>query len=388
MSELFSHTETWLREHHGLDTAREIYQQPRLWRQLHEELQQSAPGWQSFLRPLLSDPSLQIVLCGAGSSAFAGRSLAPWLREKCGLDAVAYGSTDLVPTPLQYLNPHRPTLLVSYGRSGDSPESVAAVQRADRLLPRCYHLMITCNPDGELARYAQGRQNAYSLIMPRGSHDRGFAMTSSFSCMTLATILLLGPQTLEQSAAPLRRMADWCERERENWQSQAKTLAAGGFKRLMVLGGSCFIGIAEEAALKMLELTAGHIATRYDSPMGVRHGPKFMIDGDTLVMLMMSSEDDCRQYDLELLHELRHDALARQIVALSGRHEEGLRVVGGDFDDIWLLFPYLVYLQMLAFETSLAIGITPDNPCPTGEVNRVVKGVTIYPFRSSPSATS
>ena len=29
---------------------------------------------------------------------------------------------------------------------------------------------------------------------------------------------------------------------------------------------------------------------------------------------------------------------------------------------------------------SLSLGITPDNPCPTGEVNRVVKGVTLYPY--------
>jgi tagatose-6-phosphate ketose/aldose isomerase len=38
---------------------------------------------------------------------------------------------------------------------------------------------------------------------------------------------------------------------------------------------------------------------------------------------------------------------------------------------------------MLAFESSLALGLTPDNPCPTGEVNRVVKGVTIYRYPSS-----
>lgn len=50
-------------------------------------------------------------------------------------------------------------------------------------------------------------------------------------------------------------------------------------------------------------------------------------------------------------------------------------------DDIWLLFPYLLFTQMLAFEFADA-GADPDNPCPTGEVNRVVKGVTIYRFPS------
>ena len=36
--------------------------------------------------------------------------------------------------------------------------------------------------------------------------------------------------------------------------------------------------------------------------------------------------------------------------------------------------------QAFAFHSSIALGNTPDNPSPTGEINRVVQGVTIYPF--------
>jgi tagatose-6-phosphate ketose/aldose isomerase len=35
---------------------------------------------------------------------------------------------------------------------------------------------------------------------------------------------------------------------------------------------------------------------------------------------------------------------------------------------------------MLALYKSLSYNITPDNPCPTGEVNRVVKGVILHPY--------
>ena len=41
---------------------------------------------------------------------------------------------------------------------------------------------------------------------------------------------------------------------------------------------------------------------------------------------------------------------------------------------------YILFAQTLAVLKSLSMGITPDNPCPTGEVNRVVKGVTLYPY--------
>ena len=50
-------------------------------------------------------------------------------------------------------------------------------------------------------------------------------------------------------------------------------------------------------------------------------------------------------------------------------------------NNVILGMQYLAFGQILALKKSLSLGITPDNPCPTGEVNRVVKGVTIYQFK-------
>jgi tagatose-6-phosphate ketose/aldose isomerase len=386
MNGYFAYDAGWLEQRHALHTAREIWQQPDLWAALHQQLQTQQTQWQPFLAPLLSNPRLQIVLCGAGSSAFAGRALAPWLREKTGRDVVAYGTTDIVANPHQYLDLTRPTLLVSFARSGNSPESVATVELADQLLPESYHLMLVCNPDSKLAQYAHQRDNVCSLVMPQGSNDQSFAMTSSFSCMMLSAALLLGPHSLAETQRPLAAMVERCRELRETLQPQVKTLAASGFRRYITLGGSCFTGLAEEASLKMLELTAGQIVTRYDSPLGLRHGPKFMVDSQTLVLLMFSSGDYARQYDRDLWNELQRDGLAMQMVGLTGSAQplsDMILNLHHAEDDIWLLFPYLLFTQMLAFESSLALGLTPDNPCPTGEVNRVVKGVTIYRYPSS-----
>lgn len=379
MTGYFSYDADWLEQHHALHTAREIWQQPDLWAALHQQLVAQQEQCSAFLTPLLQNPRLQIVLCGAGSSAFAGRALAPWLREKTGRDVAAYGTTDIVANPLQFLDPSRPTLMVSFARSGNSPESVASVALADQLLPHCYHLMLVCNPDSQLANYAHGRENVCALVMPQGSNDQSFAMTSSFSCMMLSTALLLGPYSLDDARQPLAQMIECCKALRETQQSQVKTLANSGFNRYIVLGSSCFTGLAEEASLKMLELTAGQIVTRYDSPLGLRHGPKFMVDPQTLVLLMPSSNRYTHRYEQDLWDELQRDGLARQIVAPGNSATDRPEPT----DDIWLLFPYLLFAQMLAFETSLARGLTPDNPCPTGEVNRVVKGVTIYPYSAA-----
>lgn len=378
MNQHFSYSEEWLAKHKAGHTVHEICHQPRLWREQWTNLLNNQQC-QAFLQPLLADPQLQIILTGAGSSAFIGRALAPWLREKTGKDVQAYATTDIVATPLAFLSPKKKTLLVSFARSGNSPESVAAVQLAEQCVSDCYHLMITCNPNGELARYAEGKHHVCSLIMPEGSNDQSFAMTSSFSSMMLTGILLFGFD-LKETKTDFEQMITTCEQGLVNWQADVKSLAKQNFKRILYIGSNCFTGLAEEAALKMLELTAGQIATRFDSSLGLRHGPKFMIDNTALVVCLLSNDPYIRQYDIDLLNEIKRDGLAKQVISLSGSEHADSIHLNSQQNDIWLLFPYLVFAQMLSAESSLALSLTPDNPCPTGEVNRVVKGVTIYPF--------
>ncbi|MGH2908498.1 MAG: SIS domain-containing protein, partial [Solirubrobacteraceae bacterium] len=49
-------------------------------------------------------------------------------------------------------------------------------------------------------------------------------------------------------------------------------------------------------------------------------------------------------------------------------------------DDAGLALPAAVCAQLIAFQLSLALGRTPDDPFPGGQVNRVVRGVTVHPF--------
>jgi tagatose-6-phosphate ketose/aldose isomerase len=51
-----------------------------------------------------------------------------------------------------------------------------------------------------------------------------------------------------------------------------------------------------------------------------------------------------------------------------------------DAEDVDLLFPFLAAAQIFAFETSLACGLSPDDPNRAGTVHRVVQGVRIHPF--------
>ncbi|GHD65855.1 SIS domain-containing protein [Jeongeupia chitinilytica] len=380
MMRYLDHDHDWLVAHGAIHTAREIAQQPRLWREITATLQASAADWQPWLNDLLATPNLRVVMTGAGTSAFAGKTLAPVLRERTGLRIDPVATTDIVGDPQAWLDPRLPTLLVSFARSGNSPESVAAVELADQLLPDCRHLILTCNPDGALARYAAGNPRVRCVLMPDGANDQSFAMTSSFTSMFVSAALMLGAVPLADAAARVESVAALCEAKLALWPQRARQLAIDGFERVVYLGSNGLAGLAEEASLKLLELTAGRIATRFDSPLGVRHGPKFMIDARTCVLVFMSSKPYTRRYDDDLYAELVGNGIAPQVIALGTGAGDTLQVELADADDLWLALPYLLFAQLFAFEASLAAGLTPDNPCPTGEVNRVVQGVTIYPY--------
>ena len=386
MQKYLNYSLDWLEQRKAHHTAKEICQQPQIWRNLWQIIAQQQNQLQSFLQPLLSDPNLEIILTGAGSSAFGGVALAPWLREHTHRNVYAYGTTEIVADPLQYFTANKKTLVVSFARSGNSPESVAAVKLADQLISDCYHLFLICNPNCALSDYATNNNSLnriFQLVMPEGAHDLGFAMTSSISSMMLAALLLLGNIDQVVAHEAIMEIASICEQKIASWQEITKQLAHKNHQRVIYVGSSCFTGIAQESALKILELTAGKIASRFDSILGLRHGPKFMINSQSLVVCFFSNDHYIHQYDTDLFDELVHDHIATDVFALSGKNsgnKQNILALNSNLADCWLIFPYLVFAQMLAFEKSLSNDLTPDNPCPTGEVNRVVKGVTIYPF--------
>jgi tagatose-6-phosphate ketose/aldose isomerase len=247
-------------------------------------------------------------------------------------------------------------------------------------LAECRHLIVTCNGDGALYRRHHDKSGSLVALLPEATHDRGFAMTSSFTSMALAARRILLPdQPID--IARIGEAADLVSADRGGSLAAA---AAGGFKRVVYLGSRGLAGIADEAALKLLELTDGEIVAMAETPLGFRHGPKTFVDAETLVVLFLSNDPQARRYELDLAREIAADRIAGKLLVLAGR-AEGLEGLGADLlpgleaaSDAELSFPYLTWAQTFAFGRSLALGRTPDNPSRTGAVNRVVQGVTIY----------
>ena len=351
-------------------TGREIVQQPRVWQAAFAAIEDDKAAIDAWLHPLLAQPALRIVLCGAGTSSFIGATLAPWLRYRLRRRIDVLSTTDIVADPHQSFAEDIPTLMISCARSGNSPESAASIDLANRLLTDCHHLLLTCNPDGLLAQAGCQNARVLCLLMPKDTCDRGFAMTSSFTTMLVACTAIFTPNR-EQ----LTRAAALTEQVIAHQAGLVRKLAERKWSRLVVLGTGCLFGIAREAALKCLELSAGQVVSIPDTPLGFRHGPKSVVDNHTLIIHLQSVNPHSACYERDLLDELLRDYNREQIVTLS---PSSLKLPENALDEFWIALPYLVYCQMFAFFTALSLGIGADNPCPTGEVNRVVQGVRIY----------
>jgi len=365
-------------------TAREIAQQPQLWPEVARQVAADAE-LTAFLAPLLADPQLRLVLTGAGSSSFIGECLAPSLARIGARCIAAIASTDIVSCPESSLSANTPTLLVHFARSGNSPESVAALELAEQRVKRCAHLIVTCNAAGHLYRRAGTMRNAHAVLLPEASNDQSFAMTSSFTGMLLAAAAAL--QVLPADDTRIGRIARLGSEVMHSYLPVLASLVRAGFERVVYLGSNELKGLAHEAALKMLELTDGAVVAIADSPLGFRHGPKTILNDSTLVVAFLGNDAYARRYDLDLVTELRRDGVARRILALAGaadHAEHADTLVLGDnavaLNDIELCLPYVVFAQALAMLRSLSLGLSPDNPNAVGTVNRVVQGVTIYPY--------
>ncbi len=187
--DIFNYSEQKMQDTSSTFTLHEIYQQPATWKKTCAQMAACKTELQAFLDQVVKADDFDIILTGAGTSEFVGNSLFHALSVKYDHKVKSYATTDLVPSPEDLLSRRKPTILVSFGRSGNSPESIGAVDAAEVVCENLFHLFVTCNPEGALSKRANEQSNCFALNLTPETHDQSFAMTSSYSNMYLATYL-------------------------------------------------------------------------------------------------------------------------------------------------------------------------------------------------------
>lgn len=380
MNEIFGFNKEEILERNMKYTVKEISSQKEVWRSVYSKIKLKKDEIDNFLGKF--DKDTRIIFTGAGSSGFIGDSLAPIVRKECLFtDVESVHTTDIVGTPKQYLRGDKRTVLVSFGRSGNSPESIAAIDIANSLVNDIYHIIITCNPHGGLSKKRDGR--TLNLVFDELSND-GFAMTSSVTGMMLAAYSIFNIK--KDLTNEVEHISLYAKEIIDNKYKTISDAFSKNINRLVVLGAGNLFGAARESALKNIELTAGKVMTWYDSPMGFRHGPKAMLNENTLIVLYVSNNDYTRKYDIDMLKELS-GSRKNKLIAVSDKYYEDIEGCCDlylynskemELSEGFMPYTFILTAQILALFASVKLECTPDNPFPKGEVNRVVQGVIIH----------
>ena len=372
-------------------TVKEIMQQPKLWKKVYELVLNQKVKIEQFFKHLSDEYSrVRFVFTGAGTSSFVGETVVPYLRKNYsskGFEFHAIATTDLVSAPTYYFQDDIPTVLVSFARSGNSPESVAAVELGKKMISDFYQIVITCNEKGHLAEKVKDDSKALLLLMPTESNDLGFAMTSSFTCMLLSSLLVFQTEKLESLKGIVDKLSTCGESFLNELSNELSQIFQFDFERIIYLGSGILGSIARESSLKVLELTSGKVISMHETPLAFRHGPKSILNDKTLVVLFLSRDSYTRKYDKDLLKELYGENLDLKIVSIDSCYDQTVQKTtdwqlnvhnDGELEDIYLVFFYVLFAQALAVKKSIQLGLKVDNPSVNGMVNRVVQGVTIH----------
>jgi tagatose-6-phosphate ketose/aldose isomerase len=370
-------------------TASEIAGQVDIWEISAAKLFENADQLRLLLHSLRDARGGCVVCTGAGTSEFIGYCIEGLLRKRLGLPVNVFSTTRIVTTPWEIFFGGAKPLLLSFARSGNSPESVGAVQIAEMMGTDLNHLVVTCNREGELYHWALQRSNVVAICLHERTDDRGLAMTSSFTNMLIAGQAFSFVDSPDEYTTHLDKLITAGKEILREAPDRVKGVCDLDFNRAVFLGNGTSWGTAVESHLKLQELTSGRVMCAYDTFLGLRHGPEALINDRTLVVAYLSRNPYLRRYEEELLKELRKKRIGRVVLVCGSAIDESILSLSdcaidydpdGDLDiPDDLLPPVQVILgQLLGLFKSLTLGFKPDSPSEGGVINRVVEGVRVY----------
>jgi len=379
-----------------LYTPAEIAQQPATWRLTFSLFQKCRAELADFLQraglgpDVIGDPAQPkptVVLIGAGTSNYIGRSLIHVLRRLWKCEVIAVPSTSLLTHSDEWLVPGERYIWISFSRSGDSPEGVAVLEQALANHPEIYHVVVSCNAEGRMVRCAAGKRQAFTVVLDDIVNDRGLAMTSSFSNMVIFGQCMAHVHNLALYEPVFDRLVEAGTTFLPRAAEVAAELAQGSYTKVCFLGSGALEGVAVESALKVLELTAGRILTMSESAMGLRHGPMAALDDSTLLVAFLSSDERVSGYEKDLLQELRKKQVVKTQIAVAGYSQFPLDGLADRYLSPAIRIPVpddcrppvdVIFGQLLGLFFSVRCKLTPDRPSPNGVISRVVQDVKIY----------
>lgn len=334
----------------GQHTLSEITSQPAVWTEVIESFysrqDQVVAGYKALT------PS-NVLFIGCGSTYYLSQIAAALFQGLTDIPAKAAPSSELLLFPEQTIADTENTLLVAISRSGTTTETVQAVARFRKMGGRAVWV-ISCYPQSELA------QGGDLTLLAEAASEQSIAQTRSFSSMLIlaqalaAAVVGIDVTALAALPGQLSTMLEI------NAEQIAELGSRTDLQRLFFLGSGYQYGIANEAMLKMKEMSLTNSEAFHF--MEFRHGPMSMANNEALIVGLFSKS--ARAHEEQVLTEM---------VRL-GAHTLGLNAFPDSGYEYNLFFEnrsipawvlptlFLPPLQLLAYHRSISKGLDPDNP--------------------------
>ncbi|MCF7988236.1 MAG: glutamine--fructose-6-phosphate transaminase (isomerizing) [Methylovulum sp.] len=314
--------------------------------------------------------SVQILACG--TSYHAGLVARYWFEEFAGVPCQVE-----VASEFRYRHPvlQANTLIVTISQSGETADTLAALQEAKRLGAK--HSLTVCNvPESSLVRESD------LVLMTRAGPEIGVASTKAFTTQLVALMLLvmaigrrfkLSPmieQKITQELFGLPRIIEQVLQLDQDIKKLAEQFADK--QHALFLGRGAHYPIALEGALKLKEISYIH-AEAY--PAGeLKHGPLALIDADMPVVTVAPNNRL-----LEKLKSNMQEVSARggQLIVfmdetLSTTESPDVQIIQMPaIENELSAVVYTIPLQLLAYHAAVLKGTDVDQP------RNLAKSVTV-----------
>ncbi|MBC7234425.1 MAG: SIS domain-containing protein [Chloroflexi bacterium] len=337
----------------GEHSYREITTQTEAWRGALEAVGARRDRLVELVR---EEMGRRVLFIGCGSTHYLAQFAAAYFQAITGIVCRGLPSSELLLQTDTVVTPTERPLVIALSRSGETSETVQAVEKvrrrgADALAISCYR------------RTALASVSTMTVTIPEGQEE-SFAQTRSFAAMLVAVQALAaavaGDDALLTTLAQLPRVgAQVIERA----GLAAQVMAADEkIKRISYLGSGPLYGLANEATVKMKEMSLS-VAEGYHF-MEFRHGPMALVDQEHLIVGLLS--DRMHAYETAVLHDLAARGahvflLGEDIAELAGQFAGSFDLRCGLCEEARAVL-FMPFLQYMAYYRALARGLDPDRP--------------------------
>ena len=314
----------------------------------------------------------RVVLIGMGTSLHAAMVARAWIETLTRIPAEANNSSEY-----RYRDPiiDKRTLVISVAQSGETADTVSAMEMANKLGARQITL---CNIEG-----AQSTRVADGTLFIRAGLEVGVASSKTFVC-SLTTLLMLAiylgerrgtvtedsTRELVTELSRLPNMLGSLLSNEQQYQKLAKDY--GDYSNFLFLGRGINHPLALEGALKLKEISYIHAEGYQAGEM--KHGPISLIDENMPVVALIPKDD---LYEKMFNNMSEATARGGKVIAVASEGDSEVTDVAEHVIYVPKTLPLInpipmaIPMQMFAYEIAVHRGCEIDQP------RNLAKSVTV-----------